>query len=307
MSYQHIDNLYKSRQILTFREVYAMEKVHGTSAALHWNGTEIKLFSGGAKHEHFVHVFDGLSIAENFAAHFSGIRVSVYGEAYGGSMQGMRDTYGDTLRFIAFEVRIDGTWLAVPNAADVVGKLGLEFVPYRLIPTDIAAIDAERDRPSEVAIRRGCGDDKPREGIVLRPPFEVTLNNGKRLVVKHKHDDFRETKSSRPLDVAKLAVLEEADAIADEWVTHMRCAHVIAALAAAGTDVTDLRSTGAFIEAMVRDVLREGTGEFVDTKEARKAIARHAGKMIGVWRSTVFTAGASSVSITADDTEGEPR
>lgn len=32
MGYLHIDNLYKNRDILLFRECWALEKVHGTSA-----------------------------------------------------------------------------------------------------------------------------------------------------------------------------------------------------------------------------------------------------------------------------------
>ena len=32
MGYLHIDNLYKNQDILMFKECYAMEKIHGTSA-----------------------------------------------------------------------------------------------------------------------------------------------------------------------------------------------------------------------------------------------------------------------------------
>ncbi len=32
MGYLHIDNLYKNQTIRLFRECYALEKVHGTSA-----------------------------------------------------------------------------------------------------------------------------------------------------------------------------------------------------------------------------------------------------------------------------------
>ena len=32
MSYLHIQNLYKDPRILMLREVYALEKIHGTSA-----------------------------------------------------------------------------------------------------------------------------------------------------------------------------------------------------------------------------------------------------------------------------------
>ena len=32
MGYRHIDNLYKNQDILLFRECFALEKIHGTSA-----------------------------------------------------------------------------------------------------------------------------------------------------------------------------------------------------------------------------------------------------------------------------------
>ena len=40
MGYRHIDNLYKDQRILLFRECFALEKIHGTSAHVSW--TEAK-------------------------------------------------------------------------------------------------------------------------------------------------------------------------------------------------------------------------------------------------------------------------
>lgn len=53
MGYMHIDNLYKNKDILLLKECYALEKVHGTSAYVIWNGTELRFFSGGASYEQF--------------------------------------------------------------------------------------------------------------------------------------------------------------------------------------------------------------------------------------------------------------
>lgn len=36
MSYADIENLYKNRRIMLFKECYAMEKIHGTSAHVGW-------------------------------------------------------------------------------------------------------------------------------------------------------------------------------------------------------------------------------------------------------------------------------
>lgn len=152
MGYMHIDNLYKDQRILMLRECYALEKIHGTSAHVTWNrsehGRELRFFSGGEKYERFAALFPEKLLMDRFLT-LGHEAVTVYGEAYGGSQQGQKWRYGDSLRFIAFEVQVGETWLDVLNAHDVANKLGLEFVHYVKIGTDLAAIDAERDAPSE--------------------------------------------------------------------------------------------------------------------------------------------------------------
>ena len=187
----------------------------------------------------------------------------------------MRHTYGDKLNFIVFDVKVGETWLAVPDAEDVAKKLGLEFVPYRKVSTELAALDAERDRPSEVAVRRGITTPKPREGVVLRPLREFSLN-GHRIIVKHKGAAFSETKTPRPVaDPAKLTVLTAASAIANEWVTPMRLEHVLQRIPA-----DDMSAAPKVIAAMVEDIYREGKGEIVESREATAAIGRKTAELL---------------------------
>jgi hypothetical protein len=193
---------------------------------------------------------------------------------------GMRETYGDALRFIAFDVRVGETWLSVPDAAQVVAGLGLEFVPFVEVSTDLTDLDRERDAPSIVAQRRGCGDTRPREGVVLRPPVEVTLNNGNRIVAKHKRPSFSERATPQKIvDAAKLVVLAEASAIAQEWVTPMRLAHVLDKL----PQPIDMTATPRVIAAMVSDVYREGAGEIVESRDATTAIGRRTAGLFRDW------------------------
>jgi len=265
----HINNLYKDQRILAFRECYALEKIHGTSAHVRWDGGQLRFSSGGEKHERFCGLFDEMRLAEAFLT-IGHAPVVVYGEAYGGSQQGQSHRYGKELRFVAFEVQVGEVWLDVPNAADFAGKLGLSFVHYVKVPTDLPALDAERDAPSEQARRNGVEGDHPREGVVLRPIFEVRTNNGERIVAKHKRDDERETKTPRQVvDPSKIQVLQAAEAIAEEWVTPTRLAHILDKLG----DVT-IEQTRDVIAAMTEDVLREGAGELTDSREARSAIGK---------------------------------
>jgi hypothetical protein len=206
----------------------------------------------------------------------------VYGEAYGGKQQRMSKTYGKDLRFIAFEVKVGNVFLSVPQAFEFVSFLGLEFVDFAEIPATLEAIDAERDRPSTQALRNGVEDVRVREGIVLRPPFEVTLNSGRRVIAKHKREEFAERGSPTivDLDPTKRKLMEDAQSIAEEWVTPMRLEHVIdAVLSARDEKAIDIKDTGKIIAAMVEDVTREASGEIVDNQAVRKAIGGRAAMM----------------------------
>ena len=275
MGYLHIENAYKQQNFLLFKELYASEKVHGTSAHVSWKDGEVHFFSGGEKHERFVKLFDADALRTGFEA-LGHPEVVIFGEAYGGTQQGQSWRYGKTLCFIAFEVKVGDCWLDTENACQVVERMGLEFVPYKRIPCTLEAIDAERDAPSEIAKRRGIEGDQPREGVVLRPLKEFMINDGSRVICKHKRAEERETVRTREVgDPAKLAVLDAAEDIANEWVTPTRLQHVLDKL----EQGIGLDRTKDVIAAMVEDVTREGKGEIVDSKDARKAIGKKAAEL----------------------------
>lgn len=271
MGYMHIENLYKNQAILMFKECWALEKVHGTSAHITWKDGALIFFAGGAKHETFVALFDAEKLAAGFAE-LGHPEVTVYGEAYGGKINAQSWRYGKDLRFVAFEVQIGESWLPVATADGIATKLGFEFVHYRRIKASVEEMDAERDAPSEQARRVGVEGDQPREGVVLRPIVEVRIGGNHRVIAKHKRDEERETKTPRQVvkGMDGFAVLEGAAQIADEWVTPTRLQHVLDKLGGS----PGMERTPDVIAAMTEDVLREGAGEIVDSKEARKAIGR---------------------------------
>jgi len=270
MGYLHIDNLYKNQDILMFKECFALEKIHGTSSHVSFKEGELRFFNGGENREKFLSIFNHEELKKRFVE-FNLNNTTIYGEAYGGKQQGMRDTYGKETRFVAFDVKIGDIWLSVSDAEKVVKNLGLEFVYYVRISTDLKVIDAERDAPSVQAKRNGILEDKKREGVVLRPIIELRKNNGSRIICKHKRDDFRETKSRRKItDPEKLKVLKKADVIADEWVTPMRLSHVLQKF----PEDVNIEKTGVIIDAMIEDIEREAKGEIVESNAARRAISK---------------------------------
>lgn len=274
MGYLHIDNLYRNNDIMKFKECYALEKVHGTSAHIQWSKGRVSFYSGGEKHDNFVSLFDEQLLTDFFKSreYPEDVTVRIHGEAYGGKQQGMSKTYGPKLNFIAFDVRVGDNWLDVPKAESFALQAGVEFVPYVKIPTTEEMLNAERDRDSIVAIRRGMGEGHIREGVVLRPPFEVKLNNGTRCISKHKRDEFRETKTTRStIDPDKQKMLDDAQAIAEEWCVPERLRHVIDKMKVDGED-PKMDQMSDIIKNMVDDIYREGKGEIVEGREVSKAI-----------------------------------
>lgn len=278
MGYANIENLYKvAPDILIFSEVFALEKIHGTSCKVRWNDGAVTFSPGGCSHKHFESLFDPIVLAHMFEE-IGHPQVVVYGEGYGAKMQGMSATYGKALRFVAFEVRIGEHWLAVPQAEAVCQKLGLEFVSYVKIPATVACMDAERDKPSVQAVRNGIDEPMPREGIVIRPLIELTKNNGERIIAKHKVELHHERKNQPGADVdpEKLKVLTEAAEVADEWVVPRRLEHVLQAF----PDDVGMEITLGVIEAMVADVYKEAKGEIVESVPVAKAIGRKTAELL---------------------------
>lgn len=278
MGYMHIDNLYKDASILIFKECYAMEKIHGTSAHVSWNPEtkELTFFSGGEKHEKFVNLFDSALLKQRCEEKLSGPTI-FFGEAYGGKQQGMSATYGPNLKFIVFDVKIGDCWLDVPKAEALATSMGFEFVYYQRIPTELAELDKARDMFSVQAKRNGITEDKIQEGVVLRPLYELTKNNGGRIICKHKRAEFGENKHEIKVDPARQAAIEAGGKVADEWVTPMRLDHVLDKMG----NVLDMSKTGDVIKAMIEDVKRESEGIVVWTPETQKEVGKAAAKLYG--------------------------
>lgn len=281
MGYLHIENLYKEQKILELDEVYAMEKIHGTSAHIRFKDGELGFFSG-EEHVRFVALFDE-EFLKGALSSFGVGHIVVNGEAYGGKCQGMSETYGNQLKFVVFDVRFNDTWLQVPKAAEVAKFLKLEFVHYDKISTKLEEIDRTRDADSVQAVRNGMGEGKKREGIVLRPCEELVDTKGNRIIVKHKRAEFMETRTPRKVDPEKKLILKEANAIAEEWVTPMRLQHVLTIVRVMRHMIDkqplDMTDTGRVISAMTEDVYREAKGEIIESQAVKKAIGKRTAQL----------------------------
>src|SRR5579872_5045503 len=148
MGYMHIMPLYKWPEFFkAFPQIYAMEKIHGTSAWIALTPTNELIFhSGGEPNEKFTALFDKDKLHAallKLKADNNWSSVKIHGEAYGGKQQGMSKTYGPTLKFIVFEVNHDDQFLDVPVAEGIAKQLGLEFVHYEIGPNTSEWVEAQ--------------------------------------------------------------------------------------------------------------------------------------------------------------------
>lgn len=281
MGYLHIENLYKNQTVLQLEEIYALEKIHGTSAHIGFKDGQVTFFSG-EQPAVFKALFDEEFLTTALAS-FGVDQVVVNGEFYGGKCQGMSKTYGKDPKFVVFDVRFNGSWLPVPRAEQVAAMLKMEFVHYVKISTKLEEIDRERDADSVQAVRNGMGEGHKREGVVLRPCEELFDERGSRLIAKHKRSEFIETKTIREVNPDKQLILKAANAIAEEWVTPMRLQHVLSVVRIMRHMIDgqplDMTDTGRVISAMIEDVEREAKGEILESKEARTAIGKRTARL----------------------------
>jgi hypothetical protein len=281
MGYLKILNLYKEQDILLLKECYALEKLHGTSCHIVMSLKEdgnarIGFFAGVVSHANFMKLFDTKKLKTRFLE-FGFANLVIFGEGIGGKCQGMKDTYGPDLRFVVFDVKVNDVWVSVPDMSSIAKSFDLDVVSFVAIPTDMDSIDAECDKFSVQAEKCGCGSNKLREGVVLRPLIELRKNNGKRIIAKHKGETFAErvhTPRVQEMDPNKLQVLSDAAEIANEWVTHMRLAHVLDKL-----EWLDMGDTRKVIDAMVEDVRIEGEGEIEWSRSVERAIGNKTAKL----------------------------
>lgn len=285
MGYAHINNFYKDKRILAFKECIAMEKVHGTSTHIFIKKDEtgkisVGYFNGGFHKP----VLEGLypedilkTIAEELF--FPKCKdpnkarlIAFYGEGYGGNMQKMSHIYGKEKRFICFDVAVtsqeNDTWLSIPYAKDLAIKFGFEFVPYSIIPATVEDIEAEANKHSIVAEIRGCGKQM-REGVVVRPLEPYTLN-GARVVCKQKSKAYNELMHPPSPSETKLHLEKEAEKIAENWVTETRLEHVLDKFEEPANDINFIPDV---VKAMMRDVEREGEGEIEWNNKVKRAIS----------------------------------
>jgi len=166
------------------------EKVDGTNIRIIWDGSEIT-FAGKSDNAQLPAPLANylnqkyLPIKDWFAEKFPA-GVCLYGEGYGGKIQKPMGTkYQEEQKFVMFDIRTpEGLWLERQSVEDI-GAL----ISTRVVPTlgSMELIDAVQ------MCREGFDSqwgDFQAEGVIARPPTELSNRFGERVITKIKCKDF---------------------------------------------------------------------------------------------------------------------
>jgi len=206
MEYQKIPNIYHRESFgnnkliigaytsdelayLKDNEWFFTEKVDGTNIRVIWDGYRVEFRGRTDKAQipkplltKLEELFGGESKEELFESTFGNKNVILYGEGYGGKIQG-GGGYGD-INFILFDARVEGWWLNRESVFEISNVFQIDIVPIRMHGTLEGAVQFIKSHP------KSCLRLSELEGIVGQPVIPMYNRKGERIIVKIKCRDF---------------------------------------------------------------------------------------------------------------------
>lgn len=190
-----IDGAYSTDELSVLRNTIFVfeEKIDGTNVRVCWDGYDVCVGGRGSKSQfprelkaRLDELFMTDEAASIFEQMFGMKKVILFGEGYGGKIQGIGKEYCDAEDFILFDVWVDGKYLTRSNKEDVAKAFGLKVVPMTCCGSLQHGIDYVKNHPKSLV---GSGY---MEGVVAKPLVELRDGNGSRIVTKIKWKDMRE-------------------------------------------------------------------------------------------------------------------
>ena len=167
------------------------EKVDGTNTIVYWDGHAVSFGGRTEKAQIPNELLDVLNATfgtneaeELFEQAFGEKEVYLYGEGYGGKIQGGAG-YGRETSFILFDVMINGNYQEREWVEKTARMFGVDVVPIVLIGTIQNGIDFVKTHPKSTL------GNTDMEGVVGRPRVELLDRRGRRIIAKIKWRDFR--------------------------------------------------------------------------------------------------------------------
>ena len=164
------------------------EKVDGTNTRIIWDGYNLSV-KGRTNSSQLQGYQNTLlkELSENgnykFDETFGTKEVVIYGEAFGGKIQG--NPHNSEPQFKVFDIMVDGIWLQYDAVEDICLSLGLGMIPHSTIEGWETVMEAffslanERQQSSKYF-----------EGLVAVPAHMPLTRQGERVITKIKVADF---------------------------------------------------------------------------------------------------------------------
>lgn len=267
--YSSLENHYREKVVEQFRarelanEVYILtEKVHGANFSFWTDGKSVQVasrsqFVDGTFYgcQDVIDLYhDAVLRLHSFLELGHGNTLTVYGELFGPKIQkGVK--YATDKDFVAFDIAIDGRYMAQAEAADVItNNSGFNFVPVidEVIGLD-AALEYSNEFESVLARRNGISDpENIAEGLVIQVAELGNIYFGDtRAIIKSKNDKWAEK-----VKTPKRPRVEQKDdplvPLVEQYVNENRMHAVLSKIG----DVT-VQQFGEIIKAMGQDVIED--------------------------------------------------
>lgn len=177
-------------QFLEDREWLFEEKVHGLNVRVIWASPNVS-FAGrtnnsqvqGSVMQMLISLFRTADKLPKFSEVFGTSTACLYGEAFGGNINGGR-RYGNLAQFLLFDATIDDVWVDRNKLEEIARQFGTHVPKVLGRGTLLEAVEQTR-----TGIKSSYGDFTA-EGFVLRPVIPLLNGRGERIIGKIKYKDF---------------------------------------------------------------------------------------------------------------------
>lgn len=301
--YPEIVRLDKRPEILTVKQVVAVEKLHGTNFRVFFPAgmTSIEQVEFGSRNEEFGTGEDSAfyggrpiewfkkqsNLLQRMFDVFCARRYSdviVYGEACGSSIQkGIHYTLNGDVVFRAFDIRVGEAFLSYDLFVEVCDQIGLARSPeiWRGEPS-LAAFDALLEKKSVEAERNGVvSESNIMEGVVIRSNPLLRNVFGEWLIIKHKSEKFSEVAKAPSKEKSSIN-LSVAEDFAQTYVVPGRIRNALGRLRDRGINVVhDMQDMAHLVPAILDDLHKECQPEWdavenqgIQEKQMRSVITK---------------------------------
>jgi len=307
--YSSIENSYRLKFVNQIREKYSQEKyivqekIHGANFSFCITHTGIKCAKRStflAEKENFYNSKKVLNKYKNqleqlYVENFNeNDEVVIYGEIYGGSyphkdVLSTRDKkvqsgvfYAPDGDFIAFDMLVNGTFLSILEMNRLLDSVQIPRSEILFEGTFEECLEFPNKFLTTLPSKKGLPliENNFCEGVVIKPNQPLFLENGYRVIVKNKHEAFREDNGSKVKPPTNISPISSE--LIEKAVPYINENRLRAVISKIGT--LTKKDFGKLVGLLVKDVMEDLGKDFeieeIEDKEVAKFLNKEVGNFI---------------------------